>query len=157
MKPQVLLLASLCALLMAEHAISQTNSAGDSKPQAAPAGSPASTIGLFVNPRNNQTPQQQGEDEKSCYETAQQQTGIDPTATAAAPTEPAKKQGGGAKGAAGGAAGGAAIGAIAGDAGTGAAIGATAGAVRGRRQQNKANKQARDEGWKRWKELLKKV
>jgi hypothetical protein len=142
MKPQLILLASLCTLLMARHATPQSNSAGNSQPQAATSGTPSSTIGLFVNPRNNQTPQQQGEDEKSCYATAQQQTGIDPGATATAPTDPAKKQGGGAKGAAGGAAGGAAVGAIAGDAGTGAAIGATAGAVRGRRQQKKANKQA---------------
>ena len=105
-------------------------------------GSPAARIGLFVNPKNNQSPQQQAEDENTCYGNAQQQTGIDPTAAAPAAPEGAKKQGGAAKGAAGGAAGGAAIGAIAGDAGTGAAIGATAGAVRGRRQQKKANKQS---------------
>ena len=104
--------------------------------------SPSSKIGLFVNPKNNQTPEHQAEDEQACYAMAQQQTGIDPTAAPAPPSEAAKAQGGGAKGAAGGAAGGAAIGAIAGDAGTGAAIGATAGAVRGRRQQKKANKQA---------------
>jgi len=142
MKPYLSMLVTLCTLLMAGRALSQTSPEGNSKPPAATSGSPSASISLFVNPRNNQTPQQQGEDEKSCYATAQQQTGIDPTATAAAPTEPAKKQGGGAKGAAGGAAGGAAVGAIAGDAGTGAAIGATAGAVRGRRQQKKANKQA---------------
>ena len=112
------------------------------QPTTATSGSPAAKIGLFVNPKNSQSPGQQTEDEKACYETAQQQTGIDPTAPAAPPPEAAKKQGGGAKGAAGGAAGGAAIGAIAGDAGTGAAIGATAGAVRGRRQQKKANQQA---------------
>ena len=118
-----------------------------SAPVGAPAatsasGSPASKIGLFVNPKNNQTPEQQVQDESDCYTKAQQQTGIDPAAPAAATPEAANKKGGGAKGAAGGAAGGAAIGAIAGDAGTGAAIGATAGAVRGRRQQKKANKQA---------------
>jgi hypothetical protein len=105
----------------------------------------AATIGVFVNPKNNQSPQQQAEDENLCYAKAQQETGIDPAASAAAPGQVDKKQGGGAKGAAGGAAGGAAIGAIAGDAGTGAAIGATAGAVRGRRKQKKANKQAEQE------------
>jgi len=104
--------------------------------------SPSSKIGLFVNPKNSQTVHQQTEDENTCYVTAQQQTGIDPTAPLGPPPEAAQKQGGGAKGAAGGAAGGAAVGSIAGDAGTGAAIGATAGAVRGRRQQKKANKQA---------------
>ena len=142
MKPPVIVLASLCSLLIADHVIGQTAQAGGSNASAATSGSPSASVGLFVNPKNSQTPQQQSEDEKACYATAQQQTGIDPTATPAAPPEAAKKQGGGAKGAAGGAAGGAAIGAIAGDAGTGAAIGATAGAVRGRRQQKKANKQA---------------
>jgi hypothetical protein len=109
---------------------------------SASSGSPAAKVGLFVNPKNNQTPQQQAEDENACYATAQQQTGIDPAAPAAPPPEAAKARGGGVKGAARGAAGGAAIGAIADDAGTGAAAGATAGAVRGRRQQRKANKQA---------------
>ncbi len=108
----------------------------------AASGSPAAKIGLFVYPQKGQSSEQQAEDERTCYSSAQQQTGIDPTAPAAAPQEAQKAKGGGAKGAAGGAAGGAAIGAIAGDAGTGAAIGATAGAVRGRRQQKKANKQA---------------
>lgn len=114
---------------------------GSSQTPSSTSATPAARIGVFVNPKNNQSPQQQSEDENSCYAKAQQETGIDPAATATAPAEASKKQGGGAKGAAGGAAGGAAIGAIAGDAGTGAAIGATAGAVRGRRQQKKANKQ----------------
>jgi Glycine zipper len=109
---------------------------------AASSGSPAAKVGLFVYPQKEQPPQQQAGDESVCYASAQQQTGIDPTAPPPAPLEADKKKGGAAKGAAGGAAGGAAIGAIAGDAGTGAAIGATAGAVRGRRQQKKANKQA---------------
>ena len=108
---------------------------------AKPPASPSGKIGLFVFPQKDQTPEQQSQDEKSCYESAHKQTGIDPTA-APPPAEAQKKQGGAVKGAAGGAAGGAAIGAIAGDAGTGAAIGATAGAVRGRRQQKKANKSA---------------
>jgi hypothetical protein len=105
-------------------------------------GSPASKVGLFVYPQKNQTSEQQATDENVCYSSAQQQTGIDPTAPPPPPKEADKKKGGAVKGAAGGAAGGAAIGAIAGDAGEGAAIGATAGAVHGRRQQKKANKQA---------------
>ena len=104
--------------------------------------SPAAKVGLFVYPQKNQTPQQQANDEHACYASAQQQTGIDPTAPPPPPQEGKAKKGGGAKGAAGGAAGGAAIGGIAGDAGKGAAIGATAGAIHGRRQQKKANKQA---------------
>jgi len=105
-------------------------------------GSPAAKIGLFVYPQKNQNPQQQASDESACFASAQQQTGIDPSAPPPSPQQANSAKGGGAKGAAGGAAGGAAIGAIAGDAGKGAAIGATAGAVHGRRQQKKANKQA---------------
>ena len=142
MQSRAIILASLCTLLSAVPIAAQNAPATSAQATTAASGSPAAKIGLFVNPQHSQNPQQQAEDENACYATAQQQTGIDPTAPAAPPPEAAKKQGGGAKGAAGGAAGGAAIGAIAGDAGTGAAIGATAGAVRGRRQQKKANKQA---------------
>jgi hypothetical protein len=106
---------------------------------------PSAKLGVFVYPKDNQSPQQQQKDESECYSWAKQQTAINPETPPPAPQQAQKAQGGGAKGAAGGAAGGAAIGAIAGDAGEGAAIGATAGAVRGRRQQKKANKQAEQE------------
>ena len=142
MKSHWILFAILCVWFAAALGMAQSTPPAAPQAQTANAGSPSARIGLFVNPKNNQTQQQQAEDESACYATAQQQTGIDPTAAPAAPQEADKKQGGAVKGAAGGAAGGAAIGAIAGDAGTGAAIGATAGAVRGRRQQKKANKQA---------------
>ena len=132
----------LCTFLIGGSSAGQSTPAKSSQAPASASQSPSAKIGLFVNPKNGQTVEQQAQDENTCYVTAQQQTGIDPTAAAAPPSEAAKKQGGGAKGAAGGAAGGAAIGAIAGDTGTGAAVGATAGAVRGRRQQKKANKQA---------------
>jgi hypothetical protein len=102
----------------------------------------ASQLGVFVYPKNNQDQALQAKDENECYNSAKQQSGIDPAAPPAAPQQAQQQKGGGAKGAAKGSAGGAAIGAIAGDAGTGAAVGATAGAVRGRRQQKKANKQA---------------
>jgi hypothetical protein len=141
MKAHLVTLASLSILIVGQGAAQNATTANGQAPTAS-AGTHAAKIGLFVNPKNSQTAEQQAQDENACYSTAQQQTGIDPTAPAAPAPEAAKKQGGGAKGAAGGAAGGAAIGAIAGDAGTGAAIGATAGAVRGRRQQKKANKQA---------------
>ncbi len=139
MKPPRIVLASFSTLLIGTQFSAQSKPAPSPQP---PTGSPAASIGLFVNPKNNQTPQQQAEDENTCYLQAQQQTGVDPNAAPAAPAEVDKKQGGAVKGAARGAAGGAAIGAIAGDGGTGAAIGATAGAVRGRRQQKKANKAA---------------
>ncbi len=139
MKPPRIVLASFCSLLIGAQISAQSKAAPSPQP---PTSANAASIGLFVNPKNNQTPQQQAEDENTCYAKAQQQSGVDPTAAPAAPAEAAKKQGGAVKGSARGAAGGAAIGAIAGDAGTGAAIGATAGAVRGRRQQKKANKAA---------------
>jgi Glycine-zipper domain len=132
----------LCFCLISGCIVAQNPPPTNAQASNSTSATPATRIGVFVNPKNNQSPQQQAKDENACYATAQQQTGIDPAAPATAPAEAKKKQGGGAKGAAGGAAGGAAIGAIAGDAGTGAAIGATAGAVRGRRQQKKANKQA---------------
>jgi len=134
--------ASLAIILIVGQSAAQNAAPASGQATAASAGTPSSRIGLFVNPKNSQTAEQQAQDENTCYSTAQQQTSIDPAAPAAPAPEAAKKQGGAVKGAAGGAAGGAAIGAIAGDAGTGAAIGATAGAVRGRRQQKKANKQA---------------
>jgi|SRR5215469_8182373 len=124
----------VCLALVSGYLAAQTTPAAS--------GSPAAKVGLFVYPQKNQTPQQQANDENTCYVSAQQQTGIDPAAPPPPPQQADTKQGGGAKGAAGGAAGGAAIGAIAGDAGKGAAIGATAGAVHGRRQQKKANQQA---------------
>lgn len=114
----------------------QTQSAGSGRSAL------ASQLGVFVYPKSNQNPGQQAKDENECYQSAKQQSGIDPTAPPPPPQKAETAKGGGAKGAAGGAAGGAAIGAIAGDAGKGAAIGATAGAVRGRRQQKKADKQA---------------
>ncbi len=133
-------IALLLILCCAGVTVAQT--APQTAPTSTGSGSPASKVGLYVYPKQNQTPQQQSKDESACYASAQQQTGIDPTAPPPAPQQAEGKKGGAVKGAAGGAAGGAAIGAIAGDAGTGAAIGATAGAMRGRRQQKKANKQA---------------
>ncbi|HEU5415248.1 MAG TPA: glycine zipper family protein [Candidatus Angelobacter sp.] len=142
MKLSRIILAEIFALVISVPFAAQNASTAQPQSSSGDSKSPSSRIGLFVNPKNNQTPEQQANDEKTCYATAQQQTGIDPSAPSAPPAEAAKTQGGGAKGAARGAAGGAAIGGITGDAGTGAAVGATAGAVRGRRQQKKANKQA---------------
>ena len=136
------MLAGIFTLLISIPGAAQNAPAGPAQASTGESRSPSARIGLFVNPKNNQTPEQQADDEKTCYATAQQQTGIDPSAPPAPPQEAAQKPGGGAKGAARGAAGGAAIGGITGDAGTGAAVGATAGAVRGRRQQKKANKEA---------------
>ena len=118
--------------------------AGQQQAQSASSGRSAiaSQLGVFVYPKNEQDSGQQAKDENECYNSAKEQSGIDPAAPPPAPQEASQAKGGGAKGAAGGAAGGAAIGAIAGDAGKGAAAGAVAGAAKGRRQQKKANSQA---------------
>jgi len=103
----------------------------------------ASTIGMFVYPKKEQTIEQQHFDENECFAWAKTNTGIDPTA--AAPAQPAAEpvaKGGTVKGAAKGAAAGALIGAAAGDAGKGAAVGAAAGGVAGRRGQKNTEKSA---------------
>lgn len=104
---------------------------------------PASSLGVFVYPQNDQNAPQQQRDETECYGWAREQTGFDPAAPAQSSSKPQAQapKGGALKGAAGGAVAGTAIGAVAGDTGQGAAVGATAGAIRGRRAQKKAEKQ----------------
>ena len=98
-----------------------------------------SILGVYVYPKAKQDAATQASDSRSCYDSAQERTGIDPTAPPP-PVEPVAKQRGGAvKGAAGGAARGAAMGAIFDEAGDGAAAGALGGAMRGRRAQKKAH------------------
>jgi Glycine-zipper domain len=118
-----------------------------------PSFSAAQKVGLYAYPAKGQSHDQQLIDESDCYNSAQQQTGVNPDmaapqAPSSADVQAAQSQaaeaapeakGGRAKGAARGAVGGAVIGGIAGNAGAGAAIGATAGTVRGGRQQRKAN------------------
>lgn len=124
--------------------------------------SPAKSIGMYAYPKNHQSSDQQGKDEKDCYASAKQNSGVDPQ-TLQQPTAPTAQQqqaaqqqaaqqagknvpkGGTVAGSAKGAAGGAAIGAVAGNAGQGAAIGATAGALAGRRAQKKAEKGAQQQ------------
>jgi hypothetical protein len=125
------------------------------KPAGAPAPPPAktyppfdpkasaSTIGVFVYPKKEQTIEQQHFDENECFAWAKTNTGIDPTVPAAAQAAAAPvPKGGAVKGAAKGAVAGVAIGAAAGDAGKGAAIGAAAGGVAGRRGQKQTEKAA---------------
>jgi hypothetical protein len=125
-----------------------------------PTFSAAQTIGMFVYPKANQTHDQQLIDESDCYNSVQQQTGIDPhvsgpkapssadqnTAAQQGAAQAQQAQGGRVRGAVRGAAGGAAIGAITGNAGRGAAIGATVGTVRGGRRQRQANEAAKETG-----------
>src|SRR5438309_6384195 len=91
--------------------------------------SPSKSIGMFAYPKNNQSAEQQATDEKECFGSAKENSGIDPQAPppaaksadqkaaeqkAAADNAP-KARGGRAKGSARAAAGGAACGAIAND------------------------------------------
>jgi outer membrane lipoprotein SlyB len=121
--------------------------------------SPAKSIGMFVYPMHNQSPNLQMSDESQCYGSASENTGFDPTAPM--PAGPSQQQlqaeqqeaaQQGAKnarkgqtliGAGVGAGGGAAIGAIAGNAGEGAAIGAVAGAIGGRLRHRRAEEEAK--------------
>jgi len=124
-----------------------------------PSFSAAQKVGLYAYPAKGQSHDQQLIDESDCYNSAQQQTGVNPEMTApqapssaevqaaqaqAAEAAPEAK-GGRAKGAAKGALGGAVIGGIAGNAGAGAAVGATVGTVHGGRKQRKANEASKDQ------------
>ena len=107
------------------------------------------SLGVFVFPAKDQTPEQQAKDEQDCYSWAVQQSGVDPlNMQATKPDSVAKGPDGSAvKGAAKGALAGVAIGAIAGDAGKGAAIGAAAGGMKGaagsKKKQAKAEEDAK--------------
>ncbi len=132
-------LFSVLIFIVGLPALTQSVAAAGQQPPATPA---TPSLGVYVYPKNNQTPAVQERDQRECYQWAKQETAIDPAAPPPPPPEAQKARGGGAKGAAAGAGGGALVGAITGDAGEGAAAGATVGAIRGRRQQRKANKQA---------------
>ena len=92
----------------------------------------------FVFPEKGQSPEQQEQDDFSCYKWAKQQTGYDPEHPNLAAAPPPPSKGGAVRGAAGGAALGAVGGAIGGDAGKGAAIGAGVGGAMGMRKQRQA-------------------
>ncbi len=118
----------------------------------------ASTMEIYVFPKEGQQSDQQSKDEAGCYEWAASNTGHDPfelqkqSVAQAEQTEAAKAeaqqvgQGAGARGAVRGAAAGAIIGEIVDDdASEGAAYGAAAGVVRGRRKARAAKKQATEQ------------
>jgi hypothetical protein len=124
-----------------------------------PSFSAANKVGLYANPARGQSHDQQLIDESNCYNSAQQQSGVNPdtpppqppssadvqAAQAQAAESAPEQKGGRAKGAARGAAKGAVVGGIVGDAGKGAAVGATVGTVRGGRQQRQTNAAAKDQ------------
>lgn len=115
----------------------------------------ASTMSVYVFPKEGQSAEQQSKDEAACYDWAVQNTGADPfelQKQAQQQQQQAQQQkqqaqqagkGAGAAGAVKGAAAGALIGEIANDdAGKGAAYGAAAGLLAGRRQRRTAQRQA---------------
>jgi hypothetical protein len=118
----------------------------------------AATVGVFVYPAEEQTPEKQSRDEVECYNWAVQTTKTDPFDLAkqseqqAAQADQARQQvaqagqGAGARGAVGGAAAGALIGEIASnDPGRGAAYGAAAGLIAGRHAKRRAQKEANEQ------------
>lgn len=103
--------------------------------QTPPASSIGKSLGLYIFPANNQTPEVQDADETACYKWAKEQTNYDPMNPTKVEAKEANTDldGSAVVGSAKGAAAGAAIGAIGGDAGKGAAMGAVIGGLAGRR------------------------
>jgi hypothetical protein len=124
---------SVFALFVAASAFAQNSSP--------PIKGMASTVGLYVYPKNHQTSSQQLTDESQCYSSAKSQTGYDPNATTTAAKPPDKKSGD--KPVAKGAVRGAVIsGATGGDAAAGARRGAMLGSIKAKRQDKKETEQA---------------
>jgi hypothetical protein len=120
------------ALLVAASATAQTSSA--------PVKGMASTVGLYVYPRNHQTSTQELTDESQCYSNAKKQTGYDPNATTTAAKPDDKKSGD--KPVAKGAMRGAVVsGATGGDPAVGARRGALLGSIKEKRQEKKTEQE----------------
>lgn len=134
----VLALLLLGSLGASSSARAQTNSP--------PVKGMASTVGLYVYPKNGQNANKQLTDESQCYTNAKAQTGYDPDATTTAPAPKKDDQKSGDKSVAQGAARGAIIsGATGGDAAAGARRGAIIGGIKAKRkekQEDQADKQA---------------
>ena len=104
--------------------------------QFAPVKGMASTVGLYVYPKNSQSATQQLTDESQCYTNAKTQTGYDPntTTTAAAPKKQDPKSGDDHDMAKGAARGAIISGATGGDAAAGARRGAIIGGIKEKRK-----------------------
>lgn len=105
----------------------------------------ASSVGLFVYPKNDQSAEQIEQDDYQCYAWAKDQTGFDPINAKAPQTAEAERpgaDGSAMRGALRGAARGAIIGEIADDdASGGAEVGAALGAMRGRSHSRRSSQQ----------------
>jgi hypothetical protein len=104
----------------------------------------ASTVGLYVYPKNSKSPSQQLTDESQCYSNAKTQTGYDPnaTTTAAAPKKQDSKSTDDHDMAKGAARGAIVSGATGGDAAAGARRGAIIGGIKEKRKSKQETEQA---------------
>ena len=104
----------------------------------------ASTVGLYVYPKNSQNATKQLTDESQCYSNAKTQTGYDPnaTTTAAAPKKQDQKSGDDHDVAKGAARGAILSGATGGDAAAGARRGAIIGGIKEKRKEKQETEQA---------------
>jgi hypothetical protein len=133
----------VCGLTLLATGLWAAASRAASPAGTAPVKGMASTVGLYVYPKNAQSATQQLTDESQCYSNAKTQTGFDPnaTTTAAAPATAGKKKDG--KPVAQGALRGAVIsGAVGGDPAQGARRGALLGGIRSKREQGQEAAQA---------------
>jgi hypothetical protein len=110
------------------------------------------SLGIYVFPAKNQTPEQQAKDEQACYSWAVQQSGVDPLNFTPTPVQAVDKgpDGSVAKGAMKGAIGGAVVGGIAhphhhdgGAAAAGAVLGAMGGAAKKAKKDAQKEQQAK--------------
>ena len=103
----------------------------------------ASTVGLYVYPKNSQSASKQLTDESQCYTNAKTQTGYDPnaTTTATAPKKQDTKSGDDHDMAKGAARGAIISGATGGDAAAGARRGAIIGGIKEKRKQKQETEQ----------------
>ena len=109
----------------------------------APVKGMASTVGLYVYPKNAQSSTQQLTDESQCYSNAKAQTGYDPDATTTATAAKKQDTKSGGKPMAQGAVRGAVIsGAVGGDPAQGARRGALLGGIKAKREQKQQSEQA---------------
>jgi hypothetical protein len=125
-----------------------TGSVAGSQPAVAQSSPPvkgmASTVGLYVYPKNSQSASQQLTDESQCYTNAKTQTGYDPntTTTAAAPKKDSTKTKDDHDMAKGAARGAIISGATGGDAAAGARRGAIIGGIKEKRKDKQETEQA---------------
>ena len=134
-------MVSVLALFLTGSVAGSVAAAAQSSP---PVKGMASTVGLYVYPKNSQSATKQLTDESQCYSNAKTQTGYDPntTTTAAAPKKQDPKSGDDHDVAKGAARGAVISGATGGDAAAGARRGAIIGSIKEKRKSKQETEQA---------------